>query len=138
MGWKGFLILSKNSIDFYINFCYTIPIERKGGIMDKQTTDVIFRVYKDTGDCVAIFPYDIATLCGQVTTYEHVGQHGSCDYSTILKITRLAKPEQYADLKKELETHFDYRLKVITRQYHKKFAWAFHLFHQSRKSKDFI
>lgn len=37
-------------------------------------------------------------------SYMHIGQHGDADYQGVVSSTKLAKPEEYADLKKELES----------------------------------
>lgn len=69
--------------------------------MDKTIT--VFRKYKD-GEIIALFPaekwnrYD--NTC---TSYVHVGQHGAADYDSVVSRTTLATPEEYADLKSELE-----------------------------------
>ena len=39
-----------------------------------KTTDVIFRKWND-GSILALFPYSIDTYDGDVSSYEHVGQH---------------------------------------------------------------
>ena len=45
--------------------------------------------------------------------YSHTGQHSTCA-PEYLKKCRRATPEQYADLKRELETYpYNYNLKVI-------------------------
>ncbi len=69
------------------------------------------------GDVVAIFP----TLPGgqspsECTSYQHVGQHGACDGRGLVYRTHKATPEEYADLKAELEAGpFYYRLTVYVR-----------------------
>lgn len=76
---------------------------------------VIFRKWKPKyagiGDNVlAMFP-DLKEFSGYVTSYEHIGQHGAADYASCIAHTRPAKPSEYKDLKKELET-IGYRLIV--------------------------
>lgn len=65
------------------------------------------------GDVVAVFP-DTEKDCrpGFVMTYEHVGQHSeaSLEYVDSLKP---APPEEYADLKRELEESVGYELEVL-------------------------
>jgi len=82
---------------------------------DEDPTLTVFRKYRNNdapwyGDIVALFPeipaYDSYCLC-----YQHVGQHGSADYSFVINITEPAKPEEYQDLKEELE-RIGYRLKI--------------------------
>ena len=82
---------------------------------DKTMTGVIFRVDKIShieSEIVAVFPSD---SCREHTTgcYAHIGQHSRCSrkwYST----TRPATPEEYIDLKIELE-HIGYTLSVKKR-----------------------
>jgi len=66
-------------------------------------TKVIFRKFKE-GDIIALFPKVPGTndpyTCG---SYMHVGQHDSADPS-IVNITTLAKPTEYASLAKELRS----------------------------------
>jgi hypothetical protein len=83
-------------------------------------TEVVFRVWpkSEGGDVLALFPYDhfdaAATLC---SSYQHVGGHGGADYSGCVRRTRPAKPEEYARLKRELESEpYNYRLKVVQRR----------------------
>lgn len=67
-------------------------------------TKVIFRKFKD-GDVFALFPeipgtYDPYTCL----SYMHVGQHGSTSVDVVDR-TKPASPEEYADLKAELENY---------------------------------
>lgn len=66
-----------------------------------EPTTVIFRKYKE-GDIIALFPYEKEGphLC---TCYQHTGQHGAADGPGVVGDTKPATPEEYADLKKELE-----------------------------------
>lgn len=64
-------------------------------------TKVIFRKFKN-GDVIALFP-ELISWKHYITSYEHVGQHGDADYYVVLNQTKLAKPEEYAELKSELE-----------------------------------
>jgi hypothetical protein len=80
---------------------------------DPETTDVVFRVFP-AGDVIAIFPSDPGTsdpfTC---SSYQHVGQHGSCNPAYLMRYT---VPDQYADLKRELESApYHYRLRVRRR-----------------------
>jgi hypothetical protein len=85
-------------------------------------TTVIFRRWyrrQDGNGVIALFP-DQAALGehypGMVGSFEHVGQHGAADYQGVISRTRLAKPAEYADLLKELESPpYDYRLDVKRR-----------------------
>jgi hypothetical protein len=78
--------------------------------------DVIFRRWKVRGDVIAIWPAVDAGWAGGclMQAYERVGQHGACDYWAVLKGTRPAKPEEYADLLAELKQR-GYRPNVIRR-----------------------
>ena len=67
-------------------------------------TPTVFRAYPG-GDVIALFPTLAAgSQYGDCTCYQHVGQHGSADYGHVVRITRPAKPEEYADLLAELVT----------------------------------
>lgn len=89
---------------------------------DNYKTAVIFRRYKPSkqitmGDNIlALFPYD--TNRYKVACYEHIGQHGEADYLQCIDITTPAKPDDYENLKKELES-IGYNLKVIKRRSNK-------------------
>lgn len=76
-------------------------------------TKVIFRRFKkrDGNDLIALFP----ALAGDqsphtCSSYQTIGQHGAASVG-LVSITRKAKPEEYADLQKELE-RIGYRLKI--------------------------
>jgi len=64
---------------------------------------------------LAVFPDDLYNerLYGKkmVTCYEHIGQHSGCT-TQYLKGKKLARPEQYADLQKELE-NIGYNLNIL-------------------------
>lgn len=87
-------------------------------------TEVIFRKYKE-GDIIALFPYDTERNLGQCSCYQHVGQHGTADYTGVMQSTKAASPAEYADLKRELENYgpaeANYNLKVLT-----KMSWNKH------------
>jgi hypothetical protein len=89
---------------------------------DTEVTPVIFRVHREPkthgGEVTAVFPCDPADLDGcKMTCYAHVGQHGSCDYGWYQE-TRPAFPEEYADLKQELESApYGYRFRVYDKIY---------------------
>ena len=80
---------------------------------DKHITPVIFRVEKD-GTILAVFPYNSYRKGYSVTYYSHIGQHGEGVHSALIGDTEPATPEQYAELKAELEG-LGYNLKVIKR-----------------------
>jgi hypothetical protein len=71
--------------------------------MDAEKTVVIFRVWPD-GQTMALFPEDPSDVAGYFcSSYMHLGQHSGADYQGCVKATRPATPEEYADLKAELE-----------------------------------
>ena len=80
-------------------------------------TVVVFRVFKDDGDVVALFPELPADNNGRYSeSYQHFGQHCGADYEGLMRNgTRPATAEEYADLKKELESApYHYNLDVRT------------------------
>lgn len=87
---------------------------------DDDITPVIFRKYgpRRGGEVIALFPAEAndkmrSEIC---SSYVHVGQHGAANPQIVINQTRAAKPEEYADLKRELESApYGYRLKVYTR-----------------------
>mgnify|MGYP006888328611 FL=1 len=66
-----------------------------------MATTVIFRRFKD-GGIIALFPYEIETKQGHVSSYMHIGQHSAASLD-VIQCTALAEPSKYADLQKELE-----------------------------------
>lgn len=82
---------------------------------DNYFTAVIFRVFKDEHhQVIALFPYD-QWKTGQCASYMHVGQHSGASYGGMMETTRPATPEEYADLKDELES-IGYKLRIIQRR----------------------
>ena len=69
---------------------------------DKHITPVIFRVEKD-GTILAVFPYESHKDGYLVQCYTHIGQHCECVYHYLMYDTKPATPEQYVELKAELE-----------------------------------
>lgn len=85
--------------------------------MNTEQTPVIYRVWRDSGGTIALFP-TIPSSCDnwyEMQAYERVGQHGGADYNHVIRMTRLAKPEEYADLHREL-TGIGYDLRVYKRE----------------------
>lgn len=82
--------------------------------MDDFTTKVIFRVYPQGYDrVIALFPFEVADVDGKFClAYQHVGQHGAADFLHVWGETRNAQPDEYAELKAELE-RIGYRLEVV-------------------------
>lgn len=89
---------------------------------DTDETPIVFRKSRRkepegrAAEVTAVFPCEPADYQGQLMTcYAHIGQHGGCDLGWYNQ-TRAAKPEEYADLKRELESApYGYRLKVYSR-----------------------
>lgn len=82
---------------------------------DKFETDVIFFNSKDHRSIIAYFPNENwnEDLYGTryKVSYEHVGQHGSCD-SEYVKDLDVASKEECADLREELES-IGYHLNIL-------------------------
>lgn len=80
---------------------------------DLSTSTVVFRKFKQGGDIIALFPYyNEIDFC--VLSYQHLGQHGAANYSHCIDKSVIAKPEEYKDLMKELES-IGYKLKIAKR-----------------------
>lgn len=93
-----------------------------------KTFDVIFRKEKSgylKGEIYALFPHKVETHEGHVMAYAHVGQHAHADYNYCIHSSVPAKPEEYADLKKELES-IGYNLNVIQKQNRKKYLKSYY------------
>lgn len=79
-------------------------------------TRVVFRKWyrkKDGNGVIALFPDEHEHRPGTVLSYEHHGQHGAADYTSVIARTKPATAEEYAALKKELEGYpFHYDLVV--------------------------
>ena len=87
--------------------------------MSEDKTKVIFRFWNVSQEVIAIFP-ELPGDSNPSTcmSYEHMGQHGACNPDGIIQESRLALPEEYEDLKKELES-CGYDLIIIKRhRYH--------------------
>lgn len=86
---------------------------------DDEETPVIFRKYgpRHGGAVIALFPANLGTYDPYTcSSYVHIGQHGSADPSGVIQSTRQATPEEFADLKAELEgAPYGYRLKTFHR-----------------------
>ena len=82
---------------------------------DKPTV-VVFRRWRGFGQTIiALFPEEVDR--GFCNSYEHVGQHGMADYAGVIQKTTPATPEEYADLKRELEAApYNYVLQVKKRR----------------------
>ena len=86
---------------------------------DTEETAVIFRKYPNIrgGEVIALFPEIPGDYSGYTcSSYMHVGQHGAASWHGCIDESRAAKPEEYASLKKELESApFGYRLRIYKR-----------------------
>lgn len=86
--------------------------------MDDIETIVVFRKWpkSEGGDVMALFPYEEEGN-GYCSSYQHLGGHGGADYRVCVDRTKPAKPEEYAALKRELESApYCYRLVVRQRR----------------------
>ena len=91
-----------------------------------DVTKVMFRKFFRKEDqmfgedqVIAIFPEEKEHRPGMVMSFMHHGQHGAADIESIMRITKPAKPNEYAALKRELERPpYEYRFKVILRRPH--------------------
>lgn len=89
---------------------------------DADETPVVFRKSRikepegRAAEITAVFPCEPSDYQGyNMSCYAHIGQHGGCSQGWY-RTTRAAKPEEYADLKQELESGpYGYRLKVYSR-----------------------
>ena len=85
---------------------------------DTFKTEMIFR--KDKYGVFALMPYDIATLDGMVTTYQHVGQHSSADYQGCMRKSVPTNVIEYLDLYNELKS-LGYNIKIVKRMNHDRY-----------------
>lgn len=83
--------------------------------MTEPATRMVFRKFPE-GDVIALMPEIPAGLCGDTCqSYMHLGQHSGASYSGVVGITKPATPEEYGILKSELEEHYGYNIKVVSR-----------------------
>ena len=86
----------------------------------KKNTDetvVVFRKFKEKnalGDVIALFP-ELDEGRGMCASYMHVGQHSAASYDGLLCMTQPAQPQEYEELKAELEK-IGYKLKIRRRR----------------------
>jgi hypothetical protein len=102
---------------------HSIAAAREGRIMDTgETTIVIFRKWQTRADghgVIALFPKLPGGTSGMCDSFEHTGQHGAADLAGVIRRTRPATPDEYADLKRELESApYSYVLTVRQRSPH--------------------
>ena len=100
-----------------------------------QTIDVMFRKYRDkSAEILAVFPYEVHDRSGRfVTCYATIGQHGGAQMEHVLSATRPAKPDEYAELYRELQGIYErakfpgdavHQLRIIKRRSAKRIAEA--------------
>lgn len=81
--------------------------------MTVSETRVMFGWW-DESEVIAIFPDLKANMDGDPLCFQHIGQHGACDPDFVKGNARPATPEEYADMKRELEAPpYRYNLKVV-------------------------
>jgi hypothetical protein len=82
----------------------------------EEEVKVVFRVYPEDGEVVALFPEipgdHMGFLC---MAYAHIGQHGSADIEMTIGQTQPARTEEYRDLLLELGRQGYTVLKVMKR-----------------------
>ena len=76
-----------------------------------KTQRVIFRKWRGNGGVIAFFPDQKDGP--YIGSYEHVGQHGNASYPN--PQTEAAKPEEYADLLRELQAIGYDDLRIVRR-----------------------
>lgn len=68
-------------------------------------TKVVFRKYKDDGSIIALFPEELWSKTGyDIACYQHIGQHGSADYDTVIQQSAPTTPEEHRELLNELKS----------------------------------
>ena len=85
---------------------------------ETQITDVVFRVENQgdfKGTVFAMLPHEVDDRNGNVTSYQHLGQHSSADYAGCIDTSRPATEEEYAPLKAEMED-IGYSLNVVQKR----------------------
>ena len=87
---------------------------------DTETTEVIFRKFKQGGEIIALFPYEICDNHGNCESYMIVGQHSAANYQLVIQNSwPVHDPFDYSDIKAEL-MGLGYRLKVQQKRNHSK------------------
>lgn len=95
---------------------------------DKHITEMIFRV--DTtpdfkGTVFALFPHEVCNFNGNVTYYQHIGQHGEADYNHCIATSRPATAEEYKDLKTELD-NIGYNIVIRSKRNYAKYLKSYY------------
>ena len=88
---------------------------------DTKQTKMIFR--KDRFGVFALMPYEIADRQGNVTCYQHIGQHSAANYWYCIQYSKPANQDEAKDLFNEL-TQIGYNIKLIKRQNFNKYLKA--------------
>lgn len=82
---------------------------------DKQVTNVVFLMEQQINDwetpVFAFFPNEDYNSDGLKMSYSHIGQHSACS-NEYARDCKLATPEQYNDLKAELDG-IGYNLNIL-------------------------
>lgn len=94
---------------------------------DTNITDVVFRADKAgdfKGVVFALLPHEVDDRNGNVTSYQHIGQHSSADYIGCISSSRPATQEEYSDLKAEMEDR-GYNLNVVQKQNRDKYIASY-------------
>ncbi len=100
-----------------------------------ETLEVMFRKYTDkSAEVLAVFPYTAHDSSGfLVACYAHFGQHGSAHMAHVMAATRPAKPEEFAELHRELKQIYEqskfprdpvFKLRIIKRRSSKRMRKA--------------
>lgn len=71
--------------------------------VSKYFFPIIFRIWEETDEVIAIFPDDIG-IANTFGSYMHIGQHAYCDPKHIMSVTRHATSEEREPLRKELRS----------------------------------
>jgi len=76
-------------------------------------TKVIFKMLE--GEVIALFPQEVNEVNSRwIMSYMHIGQHSDASKDLLQELPD-ATPDQYSDLKKELET-LGYQLQILNLQ----------------------
>jgi hypothetical protein len=90
------------------NIAMQIPVVKLK--KDETLVGFVKTIFNDLLVITAVFPYDDEGN-GLIGCYAHVGQHGTCCMEWVNE-QEMATPEEYADLKQELES-IGYKFVVI-------------------------
>ena len=86
-------------------------LESKYEVIDESLLDkVSFHKFAD-GEVIALFPNIEWDMQGNITSYMHIGQHGSASPDLLTELEK-ATPDEFQELLRELE-RIGYKLKVL-------------------------